>query len=97
MQVSYDLSPTRDWQSLRQNLDRGRHRAGAKMTEAQLRQMSVNFFPNPMANMLQSAEPLHLTRKQADSLATMSRRFTRLVDSLWTVGEGVGRIAERLR
>ena len=84
MQVSYDLSPTRDWQNLRQQLDRGRSRAGAKMTEAQVRQMSSNFFPNPMASMLQSMEALHLTRKQADSLATMSRRYTRLVDSLWT-------------
>lgn len=84
MQMGVDLAPTRDWQVLRQNLDRGRSRAGAKLTEPQLRQMSAQMFPNPMARMLQTAEQLHLTRKQADSLATMSRRYTRLVDSLWT-------------
>jgi hypothetical protein len=84
MQMGVDLAPTRDWQNLRQQLDRGRTRAGAKLTEPQVRQLSASMFPNPMARMLQTAEQLHLTRKQADSLATMSRRYTRLVDSLWT-------------
>lgn len=84
MQMSVDLAPTRDWQQLKQQLDRGRSRSGAKMTEAAVRQMSGNMFQNPMARMLQAGEQLHLTRTQADSLATMSRRFTRLVDSLWT-------------
>lgn len=84
MQMSVDLAPTRDWQNLSQQLDRGRRRAGTKMTEAQVRQFSTNIFQNPMARMLQVGEQLHLTRMQADSLATMSRRFTRIVDSLWT-------------
>lgn len=84
MQMNIDLAPTRDWQSLKQQLDRGRSRAGAKLTEAAVRQMSSNMFQNPMARMLQAGEQLHLTRVQADSLATMSRRYTRLVDSLWT-------------
>jgi hypothetical protein len=84
MQMGIDLAPTRDWQVLRQQLDRGRSRAGVKLTEPQVRQMSAQMFPNPMARMLQTAEQLHLSRKQADSLATMSRRYTRLVDSLWT-------------
>jgi hypothetical protein len=84
MQMGVDLAPTRDWQNLRQQLDRGRTRAGTKLTEPQVRQLSASMFPNPMARMLQTAEQLHLTRKQADSLATMSRRYTRLVDSLWT-------------
>lgn len=84
MQISVDLAPTRDWQNLKQQLDRGRSRSGVQMTEANVRQMSSNMFQNPMARLLQAGEQLHLTRKQADSLATMSRHFTRLVDSLWT-------------
>ena len=84
MQLSVDLAPTRDWQNFSQQLDRGRRRSGVKMTEAQVRQFSANIFQNPMARLLQAGEQLHLTRVQADSLATMSRRFTRLVDSLWT-------------
>lgn len=83
MQMSFDMAPTRDWQNLRQQLDRGRTRGGAKLTEAQVRQLG-SMFPNPMAQLLQQGEQLHLSRMQADSMATMSRRFTRLVDSLWT-------------
>jgi len=84
MQLRVDLAPTRDWQSLEQTLGRGRNRGGAKMTEPQLRQMSLNMFPNPMGFLLQTSEELHLTRLQADSIATMSRRFTKMVDSVWT-------------
>ena len=84
MQLSVNFAPTNDWQQLSQQLDRGRSRIGVKMTEAQVRQMSGQFFGNPMARLLQSGEQIHLTRVQADSLATMSRHFTRLVDSLWT-------------
>ena len=46
--------------------------------------MSPQLFPNVMARLLQVGEQIHLTRMQADSLATMSRRYTRLVDSAWT-------------
>lgn len=84
MQLSVDLAPTRDWQTLRQQLDRGRSRAGTKLPEGSVRAFSSSVFPNPMARLLQSAEQLHLTRRQADSLATMSRRMTRIVDSVWT-------------
>gem|GEM_PF-2826430 len=83
MQLSVDLAPTRDWQYLRQQLDKGRSRGGARLSESELRQYSQTCFTNPMAMLLQNAEDLHLNRKQADSLATMSRRYTRLVDSLW--------------
>ena len=84
MQMSVDLAPTRDWQNLTQQLARGRTRVGTKLTEPQVRQLSQQIFPNVMARLLQVGEQIHLTRKQADSLATMSRRFTRLVDSVWT-------------
>lgn len=84
MQMRVDLAPTRDWQNLSQQLARGRTRVGVKMTEGQVRQMSPQLFPNVMARLLQVGEQIHLTRMQADSLATMSRRYTRLVDSAWT-------------
>lgn len=84
LQMSVNLAPTRDWQNLDQQLARGRTRAGTKMTEASVRQMSPQIFPNVMARLLQVGERIHLTRVQADSLATMSRRYTRLVDSVWT-------------
>lgn len=84
MQMSVDLAPTRDWQNLTQQLARGRTRVGTKLTEPQVRQLSQQIFPNVMTRLLQVGEQIHLTRTQADSLATMSRRFTRLVDSVWT-------------
>jgi hypothetical protein len=84
MRVNVDLAPTRDWQNLSQQLARGRTRVGVKMTEAAVRQMSPQLFPNVMSRLLQVGEQIHLTRLQADSLATMSRRYTRLVDSAWT-------------
>lgn len=84
MQMSVNLAPTRDWQNLSQQLARGRTRAGTKLTEAGVRQLSSSIFPNVMARLLQVGERIHLTRVQADSLATMSRRYTRIVDSVWT-------------
>ncbi|MBL0938610.1 MAG: carboxypeptidase regulatory-like domain-containing protein [Gemmatimonadaceae bacterium] len=84
MQVSVNLAPTRDWQNLDQQLARGRTRAGTKMTEPLMRQMSAQIFPNVMSRLLQVGERIHLSRTQADSLATMSRRYTRIVDSVWT-------------
>lgn len=84
MQMSIDLAPTRDWQGLNQQLARGRTRAGTKMTEAAVRQLNSSMFPNVMARLLQVGERIHLSRRQADSLATLSRRYTRLVDSVWT-------------
>lgn len=84
MQVGVNLAPTRDWQNLSQQLARGRTRAGTKMTEPSVRQMGSSLFPNVMSRLLQVGERIQLSRRQADSLATMSRRFTRLVDSAWT-------------
>ncbi len=84
MRLNVDLAPTRDWQNLSQSLARGRTRSGVKMTEAAVRQMSPQLFPNVMSRLLQVGEQIHLTRLQADSLATMSRKYTRLVDSAWT-------------
>ncbi|MEP6834636.1 MAG: carboxypeptidase-like regulatory domain-containing protein [Gemmatimonas sp.] len=83
MMASINFAPTRDWQSLSLELDRGRTRGGVKLSEGEVRQYARSVFQNPMARMLETREQLHLTRLQSDSIATMSRRFTRLVDSVW--------------
>jgi hypothetical protein len=79
-----DVGPTRDWQSMRMALDRGRTKPGTKMTEAQLRSLSSALgVTNPMAAMLRSRDALRLTRKQSDSLSSLSRAFQIKIDSLW--------------
>src|SRR6185436_12658196 len=79
-----DAAPTRDWQSLRMALKRGRGAQGTKLTEVQVRNLSGALgVPNPMARMLQQREALRLTRKQADSLSMLSRAFSIKLDSLW--------------
>ena len=40
--------------------------------------------PNPMSMILQQADSLKLTRVQADSLASLSRKFAVFADSVWT-------------
>jgi hypothetical protein len=82
--ISLDIGPTRDWQGLKMQLDRGRKTTGTRVTEAQLKQVVSNAVPNPMARILQTADILGLSRKQADSLAMLSRGFTLTLDSIWT-------------
>jgi hypothetical protein len=84
LSASYDLAPPRDWQNFRTTIDRGRNgRPGTKVPEAQLRSYSTSLVVNPMARILQSADPLKLSRQQADSIAKLSRGYTLFVDSLW--------------
>ncbi|HKS05776.1 MAG TPA: carboxypeptidase-like regulatory domain-containing protein [Gemmatimonadaceae bacterium] len=82
---SVNVAPTRDWQSMRIGLDRGRSgRTGTKLTESQLRGMSSALgVVNPMATILRQPETMRLTRQQADSLAMLSRTFTIKLDSIW--------------
>lgn len=82
--LSYDLGPTRDWQSLKMQLNRGRSQPGTRMTEAQAKSYVTSTITNPMARILQTAEMINLSRRQADSLATLSRGFTLALDSIWT-------------
>ena len=39
--------------------------------------------PNPMATILRQQDSLHLTSHQADSIASMNRRYTYRTDSIW--------------
>ncbi len=84
MQLRYDIGPTREEQQLLQQLDRGRSSAGNKPTLQQLRGIANSGIINPMQQLLQQADTLKLTRKQADSLATLNRMYVLRSDSIWT-------------
>jgi hypothetical protein len=82
--VSYDIGFTRERQLLTQRLDVGRERPGTKATSQTLKAFGTSSIPNPMSMILQQPDSLQLTRKQADSLATLSTKFSRFADSVWT-------------
>jgi hypothetical protein len=84
MQMRYDLAPPREQQQLMQQLDRGRSRPGNKPSLQQLRGTANVGLINPMQQLLQQADTLKLTRKQADSLATLNRWYVLKSDSIWT-------------
>jgi hypothetical protein len=83
MALRYDVGPTREQQQLLQQLDRGRTRAGNKPSLQQLRGTATVGLINPMQQLLQQADTLKLTRKQADSLATLNRMYVLKSDSIW--------------
>jgi hypothetical protein len=82
--VTYDIGYTRERQMLTQQLDAGRARPGTRQMSQALKAFGTSSIPNPMAMILQQSDSLRLTRLQADSLATLSTRFSRYADSLWT-------------
>jgi hypothetical protein len=82
--VSYDIGFTRERQLLTQRLDVGRERPGTKATSQTLKAFGTSSIPNPMSMILQQPDSLQLTRKQADSLVTLSTKFSRFADSVWT-------------
>ncbi len=84
-QLRYDIGPTRERQLLTQSLDRGRRTDGVKMQEAIIKaQFGTGGVPNPLATILRDQDTLKLSADQADSLATMNRRFTVRLDSIWS-------------
>jgi hypothetical protein len=82
--VVYDIGFTRERQVLTQQLDVGRARPGTKQNAQYLKAFGTSSIPNPMSMILQQSDSLKLTRKQADSLATLSTKFARYADSVWT-------------
>jgi len=81
--VSFDIGPTRERQQLLQQLDRGRTRAGTKPTLQQLRGTVSAGLINPMQQILVQSDSLQLTRRQADSLATLNRWYVLSSDRIW--------------
>jgi arginine repressor len=85
MALKIDVGPSRERQRLTQELDRGRLHEGFKLPASILKaQYGSGGVLNPMAQMLRQSDTLDLTGSQADSLATMNRRYTIELDSIWT-------------
>ena len=82
--IRMDLGPPREWQQLSMQLDRGRSLRGSRVPEAMIKAMyGSGGVPNPMATILRQADTLKLNGTQADSLATMNRRYVIRLDSIW--------------
>ncbi|MEP6496131.1 MAG: hypothetical protein ABJF01_25885, partial [bacterium] len=84
LSVGFDIGVPRERQLLTQRLDVGRGHPGSKLPAESMKQLGTSSIPNPMDMILQQADSLHLTRKQADSLATLSHAFAVFADSIWT-------------
>ena len=84
LSFSLDVGAPRERQVLTQRLDMGRGRPGTKQTAPNLKALGSSSIPNPMALILTQQDSLKLNRKQADSLASLSRKFTQYADSVWT-------------
>jgi uncharacterized membrane protein YgcG len=97
MQMRIDIGPSRERQQLTQMLDRGRTREGQRMPEAILRaQYGSGGLMNPMAQILRSMDTLGLSGLQADSIASMNRRYTIQLNNIWTpVAKYLAELPER--
>jgi hypothetical protein len=82
--VRLDLGPPRERQSLVQLLEIGRSSPGNRLPEASIRTNGKGAVVNPMATILQFQDSLRLTTAQADSIASMNRRYMLRADSVWT-------------
>ena len=83
--LRYDIGATRERQILTQSLDRGRRTQGTKAVEPMIKaQFGTGGVPNPLATILRDQDTLKLSSDQADSLATMNRRYTIRLDSIWS-------------
>ncbi|HYU51534.1 MAG TPA: hypothetical protein VEK37_01260, partial [Gemmatimonadaceae bacterium] len=83
--MRFDLGPTRERQALTQQLDRGRTLKGTKAPEPMIKAIYGNGgIPNPLSTILRQADTLELTGPQADSIATMNRRYVISLDSIWS-------------
>ncbi|MBL0169776.1 MAG: TonB-dependent receptor [Gemmatimonadaceae bacterium] len=91
-----DLGPTRERQTITQQLRAGRQTPGTRINEANFRQFGTNSVLNPMTQIIRQQDSLRLTSVQADSIASMNRRYTYRTDSLWTpVAQYLASLPER--
>ena len=83
--MRFDLGPTRERQALTQQLDRGRTLRGNKTPEPMLKAIyGTGGIPNPLSTILRQADTLGLSGMQADSIASMNRRYVIRLDSIWS-------------
>jgi hypothetical protein len=81
--VRIDLGPTRERQNLEQQLRPGRIDSGTKYPASLFRTSATSSVLNPMSTILRSQDTLRLSSMQADSIASMNRRYLYQSDSLW--------------
>jgi hypothetical protein len=81
---SLDVGMPRERQLLTQRLDLGRSQPGNKGDALSMKLLGTTTIPNPMNMILQQQDSLKLTRRQADSLASLSYAFSLFADSVWT-------------
>ena len=96
--LRFDVGPTRERQSLTQQLNRGRTLPGQKLPEPMLRAIygQGGGLQNPLATILRQQDSLHLTAKQADSIAALNRWYTIRNDSIWApVAKYLGTLPDR--
>jgi hypothetical protein len=78
-----DLGAMRERQTLIQQLDNGRRTPGSRFPEQLFRSMGTNSVSNPLASILRQQDSLKLTSAQADSIASLNRRYNYRSDSIW--------------
>ena len=81
--MKYDLGPMRERQNLQMQLNSGRTSPGTRFPEQGFRSLGSQGMPNPMATILRQQDSLRLTSMQADSIASMNRRYNYRTDSIW--------------
>ena len=81
--LKFDLGAMRERQQLAQQIGFGRTIPGTRYPEQLFRSFGANVAANPMATILRQQDSLRLTATQADSLASMNRRYNFRSDSLW--------------
>jgi hypothetical protein len=81
---SLDVGMPRERQLLTQRLDLGRSQPGTKGDAPSMKLLGTTIIPNPMNMILQQQDSLKLSRRQADSLASLSYAFSLFADSVWT-------------
>ena len=92
-----DIGPTREQQSLTQQLNIGRRTDGNKLPEGLIKSIYSNGgLVNPIGQVLRQSDTLKLTSKQADSLATLNRWYLIRLDSIWSpVAKGLAAMPDR--
>ena len=95
--LRFDVGPTRERQALTLQLDRGRRTQGQKLPEQFIRLVyGQGGVPNPMAQILRQQDSLKLTSTQADSIASINRRYSVRVDSIWApVAKYLGELPDK--
>ena len=80
-----DVGPSRERQQVIQQINRGRiTRQQDDGGELQKQMYGGGAVPNPMTMILRVVDTLELTGPQADSIATMNRRYVISLDSIWS-------------